>query len=306
MLKIMSHHHKHNHKLSGFRLFITIILNVLITLSEIIGAIYSGSLALLGDALHNFSDVLALIISWIAHRLSYRQADYKKTFGYKRAEILAALLNSSVLLALSFFLMYRAVLKFLKPVEVKSLVIIYLAILSIFLNALSVLIIKKDAKNSLNIKSAYLHLLTDVMTSIAVLLGGLGIMYFKIYWIDPLISLFIALYLIKESFFIVKETLFILMQFAPRDINVKDIEKAVKTIDLIENIHHIHLWRLDDSQIFLEAHLDFKENADLKKVTEIIIKIEKMLKDRFNISHVTLQSEFQKKDDKSLVINEKN
>jgi cobalt-zinc-cadmium efflux system protein len=297
----MSEHH-HHHDVSGKNLFITIVLNIIITLAQIIGGIVSGSLALLSDAMHNFSDVLALFIAYFANRLSKKPNSEDKTFGYKRAEILAALFNASVLIGIAIFLIIEALHKFISPQSVNSLWVIGLGTLSIVLNAVSVLLVKDDAHSNMNIKAAYLHLLSDVLTSVAVVVGGILMFFYKIYWIDPLISLLIAFYLIYASFDLVKESSSILMQFAPKEIDIDDIVKIVESEKEIKNIHHIHIWKLSDNQIFLEAHLDFNEDVALSVSNSIIDKLEKELHDRYHIEHTTFQCEYNRDDKKEKII----
>ncbi|MGK0290166.1 MAG: cobalt-zinc-cadmium efflux system protein, partial [bacterium] len=177
--------HDHSHKVQGSRLVLTIVLNLLITIAQLIGGLISGSLSLLSDALHNFSDVVALIISYIANRLILRKQTKGQTFGYRRAEIIAALINAITLIIIALILIKEATSRLLLSdyAEIKSEWIIWLALFSILMNALCVLILQKDAKENLNIRSAYIHLFSDMMTSVAVFLGGLAIYYFKIFWI---------------------------------------------------------------------------------------------------------------------------
>ena len=295
------HHNHHHHEVKGGRLFITIILNVIITLAQIIGGIYSGSLALLSDALHNFSDVITLIVTYVTNRMARRSPTHTKTFGYKRAEILAAFFDAAILIGIGFFLIVEAAQKFVNPEPVGTVIVIALALLSIVLNAASVLLIKEDSKHNINVRSAYLHLLTDVMTSVAVLIGGVAMYYFQFYWIDPLVSILIAVYLIYAAFAILKESIGILMQFTPRHIDIKRIEETVNEHPELHNIHHIHIWQLNDQETFLEAHIDFRENLSLQEVMGVCEKIEEKIKKTFNITHVTLQSEYLKQDDKALV-----
>ncbi|BCD67233.1 cation diffusion facilitator family transporter [Nitratiruptor sp. YY09-18] len=296
----MGHHH--HHEVSGKNLFITIILNVIITLAQIIGGFISGSLALLSDAMHNFSDVLSLVVAWIANRLAARPGDTSKTFGYKRAEIIAALFNASLLMGIAIFLIIEAVQKFFHPLPIDSVWVIWLGLLSVILNSLSVFLVKEDAHENMNIKAAYLHLLTDVATSVAVVVGGLLMQWWHIYWIDPVISIFIAFYLIWASFDIIKESVFILMQFAPKEIDLQKIAEDVSQIAGIENVHHIHIWRLNDHDLFFEAHVDFSSDLKLKEVMKKMEKIEKVLKEKYHISHVTLQPEYRRNDTKELVV----
>lgn len=295
--------HHHHHNVSGKNLFITIILNIIITVAQIVGGIVSGSLALLSDALHNFSDVMALLIAWWANKISARQSSEEKTFGYKRAEIVAALFNAAVLTGTGIYLIVEGIQKFFNPEVIDSNIVIYLALLGIVFNFGSVLLIQKDAKDNLNMKAAYLHMVSDVMTSVAVLIGGLGMKYYEAYWIDPVITIVIALYLIQTSFSLIKETTAILMQFSPKHLHVKEIEAIVLEFSEVKNMHHLHLWRLNDKEIHLEAHVDFNEDLPLREVTRIIAAVEEELEEHFGIAHVTLQAEFNKEDPKDLIYN---
>ena len=296
----MSEHH-HHHDVSGKNLFITIILNIIITLSQIVGGIISGSLALLSDAMHNFSDVLALLIAYGANRLAARPNSESKTFGYKRAEILAALFNASVLIGIAVFLIVEAFHKFYHPEAINSIWVIGLGTLSIVLNAASVLLVKDDAHDNMNIKAAYLHLLTDVMTSVAVVGGGLLMYYFNLFWIDPVISALIALYLIWASFGLVKESSAILMQFTPEGVDIEEVIASIEEESEIANVHHIHIWKLDDNHIHLEAHLDFNEDVTLSESNQVIDTLEKKLHDAFDVEHTTFQCEFERDDSKEKI-----
>jgi len=224
-----------------------------------------------------------------------------KTFGFKRAEIIAALFNSSLLLAIAIFLIYEAVHKFFHPEPVGSNWVIWLGVLSIVLNSASVLLIKDDSHENMNVKAAYLHLMTDVATSVAVVVGGLLMKYLHIYWVDSVITILIAFYLIYASYDIIKESVAILMQFAP-EINLDELAKSVSEIKEVENIHHIHIWRLNDHDIFLEAHIDFSNNLKLETVTKKLEQIEETLRSKFHISHITLQPEYNRDDKKDLVV----
>ena len=295
----MSGHHHHH--VSGRNLFITVILNIIITLSQIVGGVFSGSLALLSDAMHNFSDVLALLIAYVANRLAEKPRTKEYTFGLKRAEILAALFNSLILVGIGIFLIVEAAHKLFHPEPIESSWVIWLGILSIVLNTASVLLIKEDSHENINIKAAYLHLLTDVMTSVAVVIGGILMAFWKVYWVDPLISILIALYLMKSAVSLVKESATILMQFAPQSVDIDKIVHLIESEPEIDNVHHIHIWQLDDKNVFFEAHVDFKEDLPLSKCMKILDKLEEKLQ-KSGISHVTLQCEYQRNDSKEKVI----
>lgn len=283
-------HHDHG-DLKGRNLGIAILLNIGITVAQVIGGIVSGSLALLSDAMHNFSDVLALIISWFASKLSSRKQTAKQTYGYKRAEILAALFNAISLVVIAFFLLKEAVQRISEPQDIESELVMILGGLSILLNGLSVLLVKKDAKDNINMRSAYLHLLSDMVSSVAVVLGGLAMYLWEIPWIDSVLSIGIALYLVYSSWGLVKESVRILMQFAPVHINLEEIHAEIKEFQEIENMHHVHLWQLDDKQINFEAHISFRNNLALSEVNKVLHKLEHMLHDKFEINHVTIQPE---------------
>ncbi len=296
----MSEHH--HHEVSGKNLFITIVLNIIITIAQIIGGIFSGSLALLSDAMHNFSDVVALFISYFANRLASRPNSENQTFGYKRAEILATLFNASVLIGIAIFLIVEAFHKFYHPEAINSIWVIGLGTLSIILNTASVLLVKDDAHDNMNIRAAYLHLLTDVMTSVAVVMGGVLMYYFGLFWIDSLISLLIALYLIWASVGLLKESSAILMQFTPKEIDIEKVVALIKEEEEIEGVHHIHVWRLDDHRIHFEAHLDFKEDLKLSESNRVVKLLEQKLHDNFEIEHSTLQCEYNRDDDKRVIV----
>ncbi len=295
----MAHHH---HPVNGTKLFITIILNSIITIAEIIGGIFANSLALLSDALHNFSDVMALIIAYIANKLAGKAANEKNTFGLKRAEIIAALFNASVLIGIGVFLIVESIHKIMHPEHIKSLWVIGFGLLSVILNGASVLLIKDDSHNNLNIKASYLHLLTDVATSIAVIIGGVLIYYFKIYSVDAIISLLIAIYLIYSAFDIVKDSTKILMQYSPESVNLDEVIKEIEQYPEIKNIHHIHIWQLNEHDIFLEAHIDLNENLSAKEISKLIDKLEKDLEEKFHITHTTFQVEYNRNDNKQKII----
>ena len=294
--KIMSGHHHHHHDVCVKKLFWAIVLNIIITLSQIVGGVLSGSLALLSDALHNFSDVLSLVIACAANRLARRPSSKTMTFGYKRAEILAAMFNSSVLAGIGVFLIIEAIQKLAHPEIISSVWVISLGVLSIVLNSLSVLLIKNDTEGNVNIKAAYLHLLTDVMTSIAVVTGGILIYYFQLYRVDAIISILIAVYLIYASTDILKECSNIIMEGVPDGISIKDIAARIKQIPGVSNMHHVHIWRLNDKEIHLQSHIECVDNIKLLQADKLIDEIEKILHDEYGIEHTTLQLEYQRRD----------
>lgn len=299
-----SHHqgHHHHHDLKGRNLGISIFLNIIITIAQVIGGLISGSLALLSDALHNFSDVLSLIVSYIANALSKKKASTNKTFGYKRAEIIAAFVNAATLMVVAIFLIIEAIKRFYKPEEIGSDLVIWLSIIAIIGNGFSVLLLKKDADANMNMKSAYLHLLTDMMASVAVLIGGVLMKFYNIFWIDPLLTLLIALYLIYMGFELLKESTNVLMLFTPKAIAVKEIVATISAIKPIKNVHHVHIWQLNEEEIHLEAHIDFEEDIKLSEFDKILEEIEERVYQQYGINHVNIQPEYGKCDNKKIIV----
>lgn len=288
----MAHNHTHtsDFETAKGRLLFTIILNFVITIAEIIGGIISGSLALISDALHNFSDGISVIISYIALKLKSKKNSLKHTFGLKRAEILAAVINASVLIVICVYLFYEAALRFMEPQEINASVMSIVAFIGLIANLLAVVLLKKFSRDSLNIRSAYLHLLGDTYSSVAVIIGGITIAIWHINWIDPFLTILIGLYIIKESYDILGEAIHVLMEGAPLNISIEEIENDVVIIDGVEDIHHIHLWMVGDNDIHLEAHVNIND----MKISESDLlrkKIEELLKEKFNITHTTLQFE---------------
>lgn len=294
------HSHNHNAKISERNLFLTMALNFFITIAEVIGGIVSGSLALISDALHNFSDGIAIIITYIAMRLSKKPRTFKYTFGLKRAEILAAIINASTLIIISFFLIQEAIKRFSNPVTITGNLMLIVATAGLIANIAGTLLLKKDSKNNLNIRAAYFHLLSDAVSSLAVIIGAIFIIYLKIEWIDPVLTILISIYILKETYEIVKESIDILMMSNPEGINLDEIKLLTEKIRGVKNIHHIHIWRLNDNDIHFEAHIEV-EDMSVSKTVEIQEQIEHELHERYEINHTTLQFECNKCENKTIL-----
>ena len=297
----MSHNHTH-HEVKGKNLLFSIVLNIVITVAQIIGGILSGSLALISDALHNFSDVLSLIFSYIANVLSKKKASINQTFGYKRAEIIAAFVNAISLIIVAIFLIFEASQRFLNPEPIKSNLVIWMSLLGIVANGLSALLLKKDSEHNLNMKSAYIHLFTDMMASVAVLIGGILMKYYQIYWIDSVLTFAIAIYLIYIGYDLLIESTRILMLFTPSNIDIKEIVREVHQISGVNKLHHIHVWHLNEHELHLEAHLDCSEDMKMSEFNILLDKIEVVLLEKFSINHINIQPEYQKIDSKDFIV----
>lgn len=294
----MGHHHDHghHHQVEGKNLFFSIVLNLVITVAQVIGGILSGSLALLSDALHNFSDVLSLVFSYVAHKLSRKKASVNQTFGYKRAELIAAFVNAMTLIIVAMFLVYGAIERFFNPEVIKSGLVIWLSIIGIVANGLSVLLLKNDADKNLNMKSAYLHLFTDMLASVAVLVGGLLMKYFQWFWVDSVLTLVIAVYLLVVGFDLLKNSTQMLMLFTPSHIDIKEIVREVHQISGVDKLHHIHVWYLNEEELHLEAHLDCSEDMKISEFNAILHQMEEVLLDKFHINHINIQPEYKREE----------
>lgn len=297
-----SHGHHHKHEVQGKNLVYSILLNLVITIAQIVGGIISGSLALISDALHNFSDVLSLGFSLVAHKLSRKEATEDQTFGYKRAELIAAFVNASTLIIVAFILIYGAIERFFNPKIIESGLVIWLAILGIVVNGGSVLLLQKDAENNINMKSAYLHLLTDMMASVAVLVGGLLMKFFGWFWVDSVMTILIGIYLIVVGYDLLKTSTKMLMLFTPEEIDIKEIVEEVHKIPGAGKLHHIHVWHLNDEELHLEAHLDCTEDIKMSEFDDLLHKIEAVLLEKFHINHINIQPEFKKEDSKETIV----
>lgn len=297
-----AHHHEHRHPNTGKPLLWSIVLNTIITIAQVIGGFISGSLALLSDALHNFSDVLSLVISYAASRLSRKQASMNRTFGYKRAEIIAAFVNSATLMVVAALLIIEAIERFREPQEIGTGLVIWLSVLAILVNGFSVLLIRPNADHNMNLRSAYLHLFTDMLASIAVLIGGILMKFYAIYWIDPLLTVIIAVYLIYVGYDLLRASTRVLMLFTPETIEVNDIVNSIATLEGIKNVHHVHIWQLNEQEVHLEAHIDFQQDIRLSKFDDILKEIEEKVFREFGINHVNIQPEYGKCDSKTVIV----
>jgi cobalt-zinc-cadmium efflux system protein len=287
----MSHNHDTN-QVSLPKLIFTIILNLIITVAQIIGGVISGSLALISDAIHNLSDTVSVILAWLAQVLSRKPSTSKSTFGYKRAEILAAFINSIALIAISVYLIFEAIERLLHPQPVDAKWMFWLGLLGLIANGISVFILEGEKNKNINMKAAYLHLLGDALTSLAVIVGAVLIWFFNIIWVDALVTILIGVYLLIHTWKLLKESVTILMQMTPAEIDIAKIETRLIEIEGLKNIHHIHVWNLTDKLLHFECHLNLENDLMVSETTDICDKVRKILHDEFDIEHVTIQFEF--------------
>jgi cobalt-zinc-cadmium efflux system protein len=302
----MQHHHHHpaggrESDISQRNLLISALLNLGITAAEIAGGLISNSLALLSDALHNLGDTSAVIIAYLANRISKKDYSDKKTFGYKRIEILAALLNAVVLLVIIIYLFIEAFHRLRDPEPIKGLVMFVVAVIGFAGNLISVFLLKRDSVRNINVRAAYLHLLGDTISSILVIVSAVFIYFLRVFWIDPLVTILLGLYLLKETWEILRQALGILMQETPQGLDLAAIKKELESLPEIDNIHHVHVWNLTDREIHFECHVDLKDDVRVSETESLNEKIRTLLSTRFGIAHVTVQHEYNCCGDKNLV-----
>ena len=290
----MGHQHHHHHgegRGSERRLAFSIALNLVITVAEVVGGILSGSLALLSDALHNFSDTASLGISLVARRIGRREATSVKTFGYKRAEIIGAFVNLVTLVLIALYLIKEAVERFFNPQPIDGTIMLVVAVIGLAANVLTALLLFRDARHSLNIRSAFLHIITDAVSSVGVVLGGVLILYYDVYLVDPILTLLISLYILYHSYAMLRETIDILMEGVPKNIDLERIVAEVETLERVLGMHHLHVWQFDEKTVALEAHIVIDKN-DLEHMEAVKRAIKHMLGEVFHIHHTTLEFEF--------------
>jgi len=285
------HDHSHENKRNIDRAFlIGITLNALFVLIEVIAGFYINSLSLLSDAGHNLADVASLALSIIAFRLLKVKPNKKYTYGYRKTTILVALLNAVVLLVSIGAISFEAFHRLFKPEPLPGGVIAAVAGIGIIINGFTALMFLKDKENDINIKSAYLHLMSDAVVSLGLVAGGIIIFYTKLYWVDPLLSIAIAIVILFGTWKLLRESLRLTLDGVPRGINMKDVADCASKVSGIEEIHHIHVWALSTTENALTAHLVLANEIDIKEESAIKDKLKHEL-EHLNISHVTLETE---------------
>ena len=286
----MSGHHHHAPE-SDRGLLGAVFINVLLTLAQVIGGIISGSLSLIADALHNLSDAASLGIALFARTIGRKPADKTKSFGYQRAEVIAALINLTLLITVSLYLIYEAVWRIVEPQVVTGLIIVVVAGVAFVVDMVTALITFRMSKNSLNMKAAFLHNLADALTSIGVIIAGALILLYQWYWVDTLLTFLIAGFVLWQGIIMLPKTIHLLMEGTPENLSSDEIKASLEEAKDVEDVHHIHIWNLDEHRIALEAHVVVATN-ELQEVEVIKRKLKEILKDRFKITHSTLEFEY--------------
>jgi len=293
----MAHDHKHHHHhsfedASLGKLWVSIVLNLIITLAQFIGGLISNSLALLSDAVHNLNDTVSLGISLVARKISKRGVNHRKTFGYKRAEIIGAFINLITLVIVALFLIKEGVERFFDPQPIDGFTMFWVAIIGLAGNLVTAALLFKESKENLNLKSAYIHILSDALSSVGVIIGGWLIIQYQWYVVDTILTIAIGGYILWHSYHMLRETIDILMESKPEELDLKELESKMLSVDEVCGIHHLHVWRLDEHQVLLECHVVI-EKEDVMQMEDVKSRLKKLLHDDFHISHSTLEFEFE-------------
>ncbi len=285
----MAHDHHHDvEQMGDRRLAWAIAINMVLTLAQVVGGILSGSLALIADALHNFSDAASLLIAWVARRIGRQPPDRFKTFGYKRAEVIAALINLVTLVIVGLYLVYEALWRIVEPQPIEGWTVVIVAAIALVVDVATALLTYTMGKRSMNIRAAFLHNVSDALASLGVIVAGSLILLYGWYWTDTLLTLLIAAYVLYQAATLLPKTIHILMQGAPENIDIDEVIAAMEAVEGVENIHHLHLWQLDEHANALEAHVVI---ADFGATETVKQALKQMLRSRFGIGHSTLEFE---------------
>ena len=284
-------HHHHYHDTPGMsdaRLVWAVVVNVGLTVAQIIGGILSGSLALIADALHNFSDAASLGLALFARKVGRRPADKLMTFGYGRAEIVAALINLTTLIIVGLYLLIEAVNRYFDPQPVEGWTVVIVAGVALVIDVVTAALVHKGAKGSLNIQAAFLHNVSDALASIGVVIAGTLILVYELYVADLVMTAVIAAYVLYQGFSLLPKTIKLLMGAVPDDVEFDAILHALRTVDGVQGVHHLHIWSLDEHRRALEAHLVPRSDT-IAEFEELKQRVRARLSDTFSIEHATLE-----------------
>jgi len=275
---------------SGPRLLATLVLNLIIPTAQIIGGLLANSVALISDAMHNFSDFTALLISYVAYRIGRRGATVFNTFGYRRAEILAALINVALLAGASGVILYHAIHRFLNPQPVNGLLVMALAAVGVIGNGLSAWLLHRDAAHSLNMRGAFLHMVGDLLTSVVVLINGLLLLYYPWYWLDPLLSVLIVVFIIKNGWGLLKESTAVLMNATPGHIDLEKVRHFLSGLPGVRGVHYLHAWQVSSASTAFSCHVVVPDQP-VSRTGQLAERIRHDLQHHFHIDHPVLQFE---------------
>ena len=281
--------HDHSHDHGDKRLAGAVLVNVLLTIAQIVGGVLSGSLSLVADALHNLSDAGALLIALLARRIGRRPADRERTFGYRRAEVIGALFNLTTLVIVGLYLIYEAVSRFFAPQEVEGWIVVWVAGIALVVDVATAVLTYTMSKDSLNVRAAFVHNVSDALASVAVIFAGTLILLYEWYWTDLVATVLISIYVLYQGVSMMRSTVHILMEGTPPGLELSEVAAALTEQEGVIEVHHLHAWQLDENHRALEAHLVVE--ADLSSAAQLKRAARALLMERFSIGHSTLELE---------------
>ena len=291
----MTHSHNHAHfgdvaKQTISRLALSLVLTLVFVFIEAIAGVIGNSLALLTDAAHNLTDVIALGLSWYAIRLTSQPASSTRTYGYHRAGILVALLNSTTLVVISLGIFYEAYRRFTNPPDVESGILIVVGLIAVVINVVTALLVKKGSENDLNLRSAFLHLMGDVISTIGAVIVGVIIYFTNANWLDPFVSVLIGFLILYNAWGILRDAVNILLEATPRDVDTSKLVHDVMQVKGVLGVHDLHVWSLTQNLRTMSAHV-LTDDLTISDGSNIQQKINEIVYHRYNIAHATLQLE---------------
>lgn len=271
-------------------LVIALSITAIVMIAEIIGGLLSNSLALLSDAGHMLTDILALGLSLAAMKFAQKPPTPSKTFGFHRLEILAAFFNGILLFFISSYIFYEAYHRLLHPEEIKGLFMLVVACIGLLANGAGIMLLRKSAHTSLNVKSAFFHIVGDTISSGGVIVGGLLILYTGWYLVDPLISIFIGILILRGAYALIMESIDIFLEATPKDINVEEMLDELRKIQGVKDVHHLHLWTITSGINAMSAHV-LIDDLLISSSAYILKEIKSLLRNKYRIEHSTIQFE---------------
>jgi len=282
--------HDHDHSKGGDkRLVGAVLVNTLLTVAQVVGGVLSGSLSLVADALHNLSDAAALGVALVARRIARRPADTKRTFGYRRAEVVGALINLTTLIVVGLYLIYEAAARFLNPQPVEGWIVVWVASIALVIDVATAVLTYRLSKDSLNIRAAFVHNVSDALASVAVIVGGTLILLYDWYWADLVAAVLISVYVLYQGITMMGDTVRILLEGVPPDIQLSEVTATLESIPGVRSVHHLHVWQLDETHRALEAHVVVRDSATDAK--QLKVEARNVLMGQFRIGHTTLELE---------------
>lgn len=287
MVYTHEHHHHHHGVVSEktiFYLMISFLINMLLSVVEIVVGLIAGSIALIGDALHNTSDAFSILIAVIAFKIGHKKADKRYTFGFKRAETIGGFVNLILLFVAGFYLAAEGIGRLIQPQVIDGGMIIGVSVLALLIDAATAKLSHHGSEHNTNLRMVFLHNLADALGSVGVIISGICVVFWNVYWVDGVVALIIAAYMIYQSVLSFPRVVCVLMDAAPKELELKKLEEALKQLPHVQGVHHLHVWQLNENDISLECHLETDDWTVIQKANQLLAR-------RFGITHCNIQIE---------------